>query len=305
MSKSREEKALAIFESLRSDLFTLAYRMLGDVGRAQDLVQEAWLRWHQLADTDVDNPKAFLVTVVTRLCLNELGAARTRTEERRDRLPEPVDLAQAGVDRVDSLEQVSMAFLVLLETLTPAERAVFLLHEVFDFEHAEIAKLLKRTPASCRKLLERARRHVSEGRSMIRATRGEHTRLLKAFVDATVHADVAALADLLANDAILITDGGRGGRAVGRFRNLTQPLVGAKNIAAFVTATARQSGLSFGEHELNGQPALVFFLQGELVGALLLAVADGKVQRVFFHADSERLGFAGRSSSRPRSVKGS
>jgi RNA polymerase sigma-70 factor (ECF subfamily) len=280
-----------MFESLRSELLSLAYRMLGDLGRAQDLVQEAWLRWHHRADADVDNPKAFLATVVTRLCLNELGAARTRYEERGDRLPEPIDLAQAGIDRVASLEQVSMAFLVLLEQLTPAERAVLLLHDVFDFEHGEIAKLVMRTPAGCRKLLERARRHVAEGRSMIQASRNEHARLLQAFVAATTRGDVAALAELLAEDATLITDGGRQGRAVGRFRNLSQPLTGARRIAIFVTTTARESGLRFAERELNGQPALVFFLDGEPVAALLLAVADGKVQQVFFHADRERLGF--------------
>jgi RNA polymerase sigma-70 factor (ECF subfamily) len=130
---------------------------------------------------------------------------------------------------------------------------------------------------------------------MIRASHAEHARLLQAFVAAAVRGDVAGLADLLAHDAQLITDGGRGGRVVGRFRNLTQPLRGAKQIATFVTTTARESGLRFGERELNGQPALAFFLEGQPVGALLLAVADGKVQRVFFHADPERLGFAGRA----------
>jgi RNA polymerase sigma-70 factor (ECF subfamily) len=292
VSDRSDEADLATFESLRPELLTLAYRMLGDVGRAQDLVQEAWLRWHHRSEVEVESPKAFLVTVMTRLCLNELGAARVRHEERGDRLPEPIDLAQAGVDRIDALEQVSMAFLVLLERLTPAERAVLLLHDVFDFAHDEIGKLVMRSPAACRKLLERARQHVAEGRTMIRASHAEHARLLQAFVAATTRGDVDALAQLLAADAMLITDGGRQGRSVGRFRNLTQPLTGANHIAVFVTATARESGLSFAERELNGQPALVFFLDGEPVGALLLAVADGKVQRVFFHADRERLRFA-------------
>jgi RNA polymerase sigma-70 factor (ECF subfamily) len=288
----RDEADLATFEALRPELIVLAYRMLGDVARAQDMVQEAWLRWHRRSDVAVENPKSFLVTVVTRLCLNELDSARVRHEERSDRLPEPIDLAQAGVDRVEALEQVSMAFLVMLERLTPAERAVLLLHDVFDFGHDEIGELVARSPAACRKLLERARRHVAEGRRMIHAPRAEHARLLQAFVTAVTGGDVAAITSLLAEDAVLITDGGRGGRSVGRIRNLARPLVGSEHIANFVVATARESGLDFEWRELNGQPALIFLQGGQVVGALLIAVADGRVQRVFFCADRERLGFA-------------
>ncbi len=142
MEDARAVADLATFEGLRPELLALAYRMLGDVGRAQDLVQEAWLRWHRRT-VEVEVPKAFLVTVVTRLCLNELETARVRHEEPRgDRLPEPVDLAASGMDRVELHEQVSMAFLVVLEQLTPPERAVLLLHDVFDFSHEQIGGLL-------------------------------------------------------------------------------------------------------------------------------------------------------------------
>src|SRR5882672_6904935 len=138
---TRAEDDLATFEALRPDLVALAYRMLGDVGRAQDMVQEAWLRWHH-RDVEVDSPKAFLVTVVTRLCLNELYSARARREESRsDRLPEPVDLEEGGMAPLAELEQLSMAILVVLERLTPAERATLLLHDAFDFTHEEIATL--------------------------------------------------------------------------------------------------------------------------------------------------------------------
>src|SRR4051812_5243697 len=131
--------------------------MLGDLARAEDMVQEAWLRWRQHRD-EAASPKAYLITVVTRLCLNELGSARARREEARsDRLPEPIDLDEGGLGQVQKLEQLSMAFLVLLQRLTPAERAVLLLHEVFDFDHAEIAELVGNSAAACRKLLERAR----------------------------------------------------------------------------------------------------------------------------------------------------
>jgi RNA polymerase sigma-70 factor (ECF subfamily) len=284
---------LETFEALRPELLALAYRMLGDVGRAQDLVQEAWLRWHRRKD-EVEVPKAFLVTVVTRLCLNELDAARVRHEQpRSDRLPEPVDLAASGMDRLELQEQVSMAFLVVLEQLSPAERAVLLLHDVFDFPHQEIAALVGRSAVACRKLLERARQRVQAGRPMITASRAEHARLLDAFVKAATAGDVDGLAALLAADAVLVTDGGKDGRRLGNLRNLSRPLVGAGKIAAFVVAASQLPDLVWQERELNGQPAVVFSRAGQLLGALLLAVAGDKVQRVFFHADRERLGYLG------------
>src|SRR5207248_11320282 len=136
----------ATFQSHRPALLALAYRMLGEMARAEDVVQEAWLRWQRQAE--VDSPKAFLTTTVARLCLDELGSARARREESRsDRLPEPVDLDQSGIGRVEMLDQISMAFLVILQRLTPAERAVLLLHDVFDMTHADIAALLGKSDA--------------------------------------------------------------------------------------------------------------------------------------------------------------
>ncbi len=284
---------LETFEIHRADLLALAYRMLGDVGRAQDIVQEAWLRWHgRPAGEVIEAPKAFLVTVVTRLALTELGSARARKEESRgDRLPEPVDLAVAGMDRLETLDQLSMAFLVVLEKLTPAERAVLLLHEVFDFTHDEISALVGRTPASCRKLLERARESVAAGRRMFTASREEHARLLYAFAGAAMQGDLSTLVELLAEDAVLVTDGGRHGREVDGTRNLPRPLEGAARVAAFVAATSSRADLVAEPRDLNGQPALVFRRGEQAVAALLLAVADGKIARVFFHADADRLGF--------------
>lgn len=288
---------VATFEALRGELVALAYRMLGEVARAQDMVQEAWLRWDgRDRGVAIREPRAFLVTTVARLCLNELDSAPVRREESRgDRLPEPVDLAQAGMGRLEMLEQISMAFLVVLERLTPAERAVLLLHDVFDLGHDEIAPLVARTPVATRKLLERARRDVARGRRMITASREEHERLLGAFVRAASDGDLAALVEILAADAVLITDGGAAGTGVGRIRNLTRPLEGAARVAAFVAATARGPGatLDLEQRELNGQPAIVLRREGHPIAALLLAVADGKIQRVFFHADRARLGFIG------------
>jgi len=288
---------IAAFEPLRAELTALAYRMLGDVGRAQDMVQEAWLRWQQ-RDAEVQSPKAFLVTIVTRLCLNELDSARARREESRaDRLPEPVDLHESGM-RLEALEHVAMAFLVVLERLRPAERAVLLLHDVFDFQHDEIASILQRSPAASRKLLERARAGVAGGRRMISASRAEHERLLDGFLRAARAGDIAALVELLAADAVIVTDGGASGRVEGRTKNLRRPLHGAARVAAFVVATAGNAPPHLERRDLNGQPALVFYRDDATpFAALLLGVGEGKIQRVFFHADLSRLGHVGRSRS--------
>jgi len=283
------------FAAERARLVTLAYRMLGDLSRAEDMVQEAWLRW-QAAEVTPDSPRAYLITIVTRLCLNELGSARSRKEESRgDRLPEPVDVEATGLGKVERLEAVSMAFGVVLQRLTPAERAVLLLHDVFDFEHGEVARLVGKSAAACRKLLERARSAVRDGRRLLETSPEEHRRLLSAFVTAATAGDVAALVQVLAEDAVLLTDGGSAGRAIGGFRNLSRPLSGATRVAAFVAAATRRSAASFAieQRDLNGQPALVLFEGTRPSAAILLGVADGKIQRVFFHADLERLDHVG------------
>lgn len=289
-------RRLEEFNACRHELVALAYRMLGDVGRAEDMVQEAWLRWQE-RDEGADSPRAFLVTVVTRLCLNELGSARARREEgRADRLPEPVDLDEGGMARLERLEQLSMAFLVALQRLTPAERAVLLLHDVFDFSHQEIADLVGNNAPACRKLLERARQALATERRMQQASEEEHRRLLESFLRAASEGDVQGLAQLLAEDAVLVTDGGREGRSYRGQRNLPLPLQGAGRIAAFIAAatTRTASTLTVEEHQLNGQPAIVFRSGEQPFAALLIAASEGKVQRVYFHADLERLGRLGR-----------
>jgi RNA polymerase sigma-70 factor (ECF subfamily) len=285
---------LSVFESHRALLVAHAYRMLGDVGRAEDMVQEAWLRWDG-RQVEVDSPRAYLVTLVTRLCLNELDSAAARREESRgDRLPEPIDLDEGGIGRVEMLDQVSMAFLVVLQRLTPAERAVLLLRDVFDFEYGEIAALVGKSEPACRKLLERARQNVTSEKRMFSASPEVHRRLLGAFTQAAYAGDLDALVGMLADDAMLITDGGAEGRRAGGIRNLPVPLHGARRIAAFVAATAGSSDLDAEVHELNGQPALVLYQGDAPFAALLLGVADGRIQRVFFHADTARLRYLGR-----------
>jgi RNA polymerase sigma-70 factor (ECF subfamily) len=285
---------LEVFESHRALLVAHAYRMLGDLGRAEDMVQEAWLRWEGRKEAEVDSPRAYLVTLVTRLCLNELGSARARREESRsDRLPEPVDLDAGGMGRMETLEQVSMAFLVVLQRLTPAERAVLLLRDVFDFDYTEIAALVGKSEAACRKLLERARRNLATEKHMFSVSPEVHRRLLTAFTQAAREGDMDGLVAMLAEDAVMVTDGGPEGRREGRFHNLPKPLQGARRIAAFVSATAQSTDLAAEIRELNGQPALLFFDGDAPFAALLLGVSDGRIRRVFFHADLARLRHVG------------
>jgi len=302
MTTRSTDRDLALFEEQRAQLLALAYRMLGDVARAEDIVQEAWLRWERRRE-EADSPRAYLVTLTTRLCLTELDSARRRREESRsDRLPEPVALDESALGRVEALEQVSMAFLVVLQRLTPAERAVLLLHDVFDFGHAEIAALVGKSDAACRKLLERARENVAAEKRLFAASREMHERLLGAFVRAASAGDTDALVSLLADDAVLITDGGAHGRRGRGLRNLQKPLGGADNIAAFVVAATRGSTSDVEVRELNGQPAVVLYEDGAPSAALLLGVAEDRVHRVFFHADRARLRRIGaRGSSTPQS----
>jgi RNA polymerase sigma-70 factor, ECF subfamily len=279
------------FESCRQDLLALAYRMLGEMGRAEDAVQEAWVRW-QKHTAEVDSPRAYLIKVVTRLCLNELDSARARREESRpDRLPEPITLDESGVGRVEILDQISMAFLVVLHRLTPAERAVLLLHDVFDFSHAEIAELLGKTDAACRQLLSRARQNVAAERRTLAPSSEEHRRLLRAFLKAANAGDVEDLKALLADDAVMIADGGPEGVRIKGVRNLPRPLAGKEKIAAFVAAFAHRPSppLLTRECELNGQPAIVASHEGRPLVAILLAVAGGRIRRVFLQADPARL----------------
>jgi RNA polymerase sigma-70 factor (ECF subfamily) len=284
---------LDVFEAHRPLLVAHAYRMLGDLGLAEDMVQNAWLRWSS-RQADVQSPRAYLLTLVTRLCINELDSARMRREENRgDRLPEPVDLDHSGIGRMEAFEQISMAFLVVLQRLTPAERAVLLLREVFDFEYGQIATLVGKSEPACRKLLERARQHVAAEKPLFAVSPEDHRRLLGAFTEAASAGNIDALVALLAEDAVMVTDGGPEGRRVGGVRNLPAPLAGAGRIAAFISATAGSVDLQAEVHELNGQPALVLYHQDEPFAAILLAIANDRIHRVFFHADLERLRYLG------------
>lgn len=277
-----------VFEHHRGALMALAYRMLGDTASAEDVVQEAWIRW-QDRKVAVDHPRSYLLTTTARLCLNQLASARARREDSRAWLPEPIEVEDDG-DGLELMEQVSMAFLVALQRLRPAERAVLLLHDVFDMEHAEIAALLHKSEAATRQVLRRAKQAIADQRTVAVASHDDHRRLLRAFADTVQRGDLAALTALLADDAVLITDGGEAGVRAGRVRNLVRPLRGARKIAAFIAAADPRTWQDHHELVLNGQPALVAYRDGRPFAAVFLAIADGRIAQIFIQADADRLG---------------
>src|SRR5438105_7006090 len=206
---------MATFDQYRSLLFSIAYRMLGSVADAEDILQDTFIRWQQSGNDDIRSPRAFLVTIVSRLCINHLQSARARREEYvGEWLPEPI-VTDPGSDPFGMMkidESLSMAFLLLLERLTPVERAVLLLLEVFDYEYSEMVSALSLTQANCRQILRRARLHVNAMRPRLQAPKRMQSELLQRFLEAAGTGEMEGLISLLANDVALHSDGG--GKAV-------------------------------------------------------------------------------------------
>ena len=222
------EHGIEAFEAARPRLQRLAYRMLGSVAEAEDAVQDAWLRWRRVDPAQIDNPAAWLVSATTRLCIDRLRAARARREAYVGPwLPDPL-IEDIAIDPVERAEDVSVAFLLALERLSPLERAVFLLHDVFDADYAAVARTLKRSEAACRQLAARARAHVREARPRFDVTQEAAARLAGAFMDAAQRGDFAALSELLAEDAVLISDGG------GKRKAALRPMVGREDVIELI-----------------------------------------------------------------------
>lgn len=270
----------------RGRLLGLAYRMLGSRSDAEDVVQDAYLRY--AGAEDVREPEAFLVTVVTRLCLDRLKSARARREIYVGPwLPEPVSDAQAlSADTAMELaDDLSFALLLALDRLSPAERAAFLLHDVFDTPFGEIAKMLGRTEASCRQLAARARRAVREERPAPAAVPDEHARMLEAFAHATASGDVSQLAALLRADAIALTDGG------GRKTAALKPIHGADKVARFFIglASKQEAQVRIEPATINGVAGLRMYLDGELDHVISLAISGGQIAAIYVVRNPDKL----------------
>ncbi|MEU0402713.1 RNA polymerase sigma-70 factor [Streptomyces sp. NPDC006197] len=281
------------FEELRPLLFSIAYRILGSVSEAEDAVQEAWLRY-DASPTTPTSPKAFLSATVTRIAIDVLRSARVRREEYvgpwfpEPLLDDPYEDPERAAELADS---VSMAALLLLERLSPLERSVFVLREVFGFGFDEIASAVGRTEQACRQLLVRARRHMQDGRPRFEADRAERQELAARFFDALKGGDVDGLRNVLAADVQMVGDGG------GKAPQLARAIAGADNVAKLLAAlfpVMLRVDLTLEPHDVNGQPgAIVRDRDGKVLHTLSLDIADGRVQTIRSVINPDKLAHLG------------
>jgi RNA polymerase sigma-70 factor, ECF subfamily len=273
-------------EELRPYLFAIAYRMLGSVAEAEDVVQEAFIRYHE-AGVEPESPKAYLATVTTRLSIDELRSARARREVYPGQwLPEPL-VEDEALRHAETADSLSLAFLHLLEKLSPVERAVFLLREVFDYPYDEVAEMVGKSSDNCRQILARAHRHVQEGRRRFDVSREERDEVARRFLAAWEDGDTDGLIELLAPDATLYGDGG------GKAPSVPVPLVGAERIAKAIVGwgrRGREQGLVHRPALVNGDPSLVFYDPDcRPVWVSVLEIYDGSVVAIRSILNPEKL----------------
>jgi len=282
---------------LRSAGFAIAYRMLGSVGEAEDIVQEALLRFHRAREGDerIESPRAYVATVATRLAIDQLRSARARRESYvGEWLPEPLvaDVEETPARQAEMADSLSLAFLVLLESLSPEQRAVLLLRDVFDYGYDEIAGIVGKSEDNVRQLASRARRHVEEGRPRFEASREQRDELARRFFAAAQGGEMAALESLLAEDVVLHGDGG------GRVPALARSLHGRRRVAGTLLAWARQgaktAGTAIRQVEVNGQPGgLMLDGEGRVIGVMALDIADEQIQGVRSIVNPDKLRHVG------------
>ena len=285
MSKQRRGEE---FERYRVLLFSIAYRMTGSASEAEDLVQETWLRYQASAGQEIASLKAYLTTIITHLALDYLKSARvTREQYFGTWLPEPILTSEDGGAILERQEELSLAFLRLLETLSPPERAVFLLHEVFDYPFSEIGEMLEKSPANCRQIFHRAKQALEDKRARFHPEPRRQRQLLLGFLSASQAGDMATFTNLLAEDVITWADGG------GKVQTVPKPIYGQQAVARFWLSVARKSPrpLTYTPEEINGEPAMLFWDEDRLVGVLTLALSDAGVQEVYAMLNPEKLAY--------------
>jgi len=272
------------FARYRSLLFTVAYEMLGSASDAEDVVQETWLRWADVDHATVHDPRAYLVRIVTRQALNRLRTlARRREEYVGEWLPEPLLTSPDVAADIELAESVSIAMLTVLETLSPAERAVFVLREVFDFPYDEIADAVDKSPDAVRQIAHRARDHVAARRPRVPVSTTEQQEAVDRFLAAIRGGDLQGLLDVLAPDVVVIADGG------GLVTAAPRPIEGAKRVAAFLVAAARSANLGTKTVWLNGAPGGRIDIGKELDTAVSLTVENGRITRIYAIRNPHKL----------------
>jgi RNA polymerase sigma-70 factor (ECF subfamily) len=276
------------FVAHRGLLFTVAYEMLGEAADAEDVVQETWLRWAGLADDErdaVNNPRAYLVRIVTRQALNRLRTlARRREDYIGEWLPEPLLTTPDIADDVALADSVSLAMLTVLETLTPTERAVFVLREVFDVSYDEIAQAIDKSSAAVRQIAHRSREHVAARRPRVEVDRREQLRVMDRFLAAVRTGDIQGLIDVMAPDVVLVSDGG------GFKKAALRPIYGVDKVLRWLAGVVPTDGQVSGEHLwINGEPGIRFDLEGELDTVVTAEVVGGTVTRIFAVRNPHKL----------------
>ena len=280
------DHAAEVFLAARPRLFGIGYRMLGTAAEAEDLVQEVWLRWQSADRSVVQNPPAFLATTTVRLAINLLASAQARRETYIGPwLPEPVDLTGDPSLGAERSEALSLAVLMLLEKLSPTERAAYILREAFDYAYARIAEILSLTEVNVRQLVSRARKHLADSRPAANATPVEHRRLLEAFLQAAQSGDQAALESLFASDVVSIADGG------GVVTAARVPLFGRERVAKALSAIAAKllTDADFSIVSVNGQPSLLISKQNTLFAVVDLEVEANNITRLLWVMNPAKL----------------
>ena len=281
------------FEDYRPLLFSIAYRMLGSAMEAEDMVQEAYLRYQAAQRASIQSLKPFLTTIVTRLCLDQLKSARVQREAYVGQwLPEPVltgsddtFLTTSPEAQLSQYESISMAFMLLLESLSPLERAVFLLREVFDYDYSEIASIVERDEAACRQHYSRARKHVNENRPRFEPSPDTHRRILNRFLEVVESGKVDGLVNLLAEDVVTIGDGG------GKVAASPRPVRGREQVMRLFTGLTRLTppGTTYEIAEVNGQPALIVRVDGKPFSVMTFETNGQQVTFIRVVANPDKL----------------
>jgi RNA polymerase sigma-70 factor, ECF subfamily len=281
--------ALTTFNDLRPLLFSIAYRMLGTVMDAEDMVQETFLRWQGCDYQGIQSPKAWLSTVITRLCINQLNSARVQRETYVGPwLPEPLMSAPqaAPAENTGLSDSLSLAFLVLLESLAPTERAVFILREVFNYEFFEIAPIVEKTESNCRQILTRARKSIEERRPRFDVSPESAEQLIQQFEEAIETGNLDNLLQLLAEDVVLVSDGG------GKARALLRPILGADHVARLLIGAAKKFGTGPQVRRralINGLPGTISFENNRLARVLAFGIRNRRIQSLFIIANPDKL----------------
>ncbi|SHI28847.1 RNA polymerase sigma-70 factor [Streptomyces sp. 3214.6] len=286
MSEHATDPATESFVAHRNLLFTVAYEMLGSAADAEDVLQETWLRWVEVDLGQVRDQRAYLVRITTRQSLNRLRTMSRRKEAYVGPwLPEPLLTAPDVAENVELAESVSMALMLVLETLAPTERAVFVLREVFDVDYDEIAAAVGKSPAAVRQIAHRARRHVDARRPRQVVSADETRAALESFVRALETGDPQGLLDVLAPEVVLVSDGGGVKKAAPR------PITGADKVARFVIGVLAKNGgpLTVVPTVVNGSPALVAHLGGELDGVIAIRVEDARITGLYYVRNPAKL----------------